>query len=87
MAQFLLGVTACGCFVIALFFARFWRATRDPFFALMGLGFAVFAGNRVVLSILDENSEARPAAYVVRLLAFAIIVAAIVVKDRAPRRS
>ena len=83
-AQFLLGVTAAGCFVIALFFARFWRATGDRFFAWMSLAFAIFAANRVVLSILDENSEARPAAYSVRLLAFAMIVFAIIARERAP---
>jgi hypothetical protein len=85
MEEFLLGVTAAGCFVIALFFARFWRATRDRFFLLMSLAFAIFAANRLVLSFLDENSEARPAAYTVRLLAFAMIVFAILSRERAPR--
>ena len=84
MAQFLVGVTACGCFVIALFFARFWRVTSEPFFGLMSLGFALFAGNRLVLGILDENSEARPVAYLVRLAAFAIVVGAIIVREREP---
>jgi hypothetical protein len=83
MEEFLLGVTAAGCFVISLFFARFWRATGDRFFLLMSLGFAIFAANRVVLSFLDENSEARPAAYTVRLLAFAMIVFAILSRGRA----
>lgn len=83
MAGFLVGVAACGSFVIALFFARFWRSTGDRFFALMSLAFATFAANRVVLSLLDEASDARPAAYTVRLLAFVIILVAIVDKNRA----
>ena len=82
MELFLLGVTASGSFVIALFFLRFWRTTGDRFFALMALAFAMFAANRFVLSLLDEASDARPAAYSVRLAAFLIIIVAIVDKNR-----
>lgn len=81
-ANFLAGVTAMGCFVAALFFARFWRATRDRFFAWFALGFAIFGANRLVLGLVDENSEARPALYIVRLLAFLVILGAIVEKNR-----
>ena len=82
-ADFLVGFTAMGCFVAALFFVRFWRATGDRFFALFALAFALFGANRVVLGFLNEGNEARPAIYVVRLLAFLVIVAAIVDKNRA----
>ena len=82
-ADFLLGFTSFGCLVIALFFLRFWRTTADRFFALMALAFAVFAGNRVVLGFLEPDSEARPAVYLARLAAFALIVVAIVDRERA----
>lgn len=81
--QFVLGFTAFGCLAIAMFFLRFWRVTADRFFALMALGFAIFAVNRTVLAFFDEDSEARPILYVVRLLAFAVILAAIIDKNRA----
>jgi hypothetical protein len=81
-ADFLVGFTAMGCFVVALFFVRFWRATGDRFFALFALAFGLFGANRVVLGFLNEGSEARPAIYVVRLLAFLAIVVAIVDKNR-----
>ena len=84
-ADFLLGATAFGCLVIALFFARFWRVTGDRFFVLMAGAFAVFGLNRIVLGALDPESEARPAVYVIRLLAFVVILVAIVDKDRAAR--
>jgi Fe2+ transport system protein B len=84
-ADFLVGFTAMGCFVIALFFARFWRTTGDRFFAWFALAFALFGANRVVLGFLSETSEARPVVYVVRLVAFLLIVAAIVDKNRAAR--
>jgi hypothetical protein len=82
-ADFLVGFTAMGCFVIALFFIRFWRETGDRFFALFALAFGVFGANRVVLGFISESSEARPVIYVVRLVAFALIVVAIVDKNRA----
>jgi hypothetical protein len=82
--EFLVGFTAMGCIVIALFFARFWRESGDRFFALFSLAFALFGVTRVVLGFLSEGSEARPALYAVRLLAFLVIAAAIVDKNRSP---
>ena len=80
--EFLLGFTAFGCLTIGVFFARFWRASGDRFFALMALAFAIFAVNRFALSFLEEDSEARPLIYSVRLIAFLVIIVAIVDKDR-----
>ena len=85
-AEFLVGFTAMGCFVIALFFARFWRESGDRFFAWFALAFAIFGINRVVLGFLNEHSEARPALYAVRLVAFVLILVAIVEKNRVPSR-
>lgn len=87
MTEFFLGATAAGCLVIALFFLRFWRTTGDRFFALFALAFATFAGNRFVLALLDEENEHRTLAYVVRLLAFVIILAAVIDKNRRPARA
>jgi len=85
-AEFLVGFTAMGCFVIALFFARFWRESRDRFFFWFALAFAIFGVNRVVLGFLDEDSEARPVVYAVRLFAFVLILVAIAEKNRVPSR-
>jgi hypothetical protein len=83
--DFLLGATAFGCLVVALFFARFWRVTDDRFFALMSLAFALFGVNRILLGFVDEDDEALPGFYLVRLLAFLLILVAIVDKDRSAR--
>jgi hypothetical protein len=83
-ADFLTGFTAFGCWVGALYFLRFWRETQDRFFGLFAMAFALFGVNRIVFGFLSEDSEARPAIYVVRLLAFMLIVAAIVEKNRQP---
>jgi heme/copper-type cytochrome/quinol oxidase subunit 4 len=83
VSDFLLGVTTMGCLTVALFFLRFWRVSGDRFFGLFALAFATFAVNRFVLLFLDEEDEARTAVYVVRLVAFLIIIVAIVDKNRA----
>jgi uncharacterized protein DUF5985 len=85
-AQFLTGATAMGSMVIALFFVRFWQSSEDRFFALFAAGFAILGANQLVLGFLDEGSDARPALYLMRLLAFALIAAAVVDKNRPPRR-
>ena len=85
MSDFLLGFTAMGCVVVALFFWRFFRSTGDRFFLLFGLAFATFAVNRFVLALLERDDEARVGVYAVRLAAFALIIAAILDKNRAPR--
>ena len=84
MTEFILGATAMGCLVIAVFFLRFWRETHDRFFGLLALAFAAFAANRIVLAVMDEASENRPIAYLVRLAAFVVILVAIVDKNRRP---
>lgn len=82
MSDVLGGATSFGCLVIALFFFRFWRQTADRLFAAFALAFAIFAANRFVLAVLEEDDEARPYVYLVRLLAFLVIIAAIVDKNR-----
>jgi len=81
-SSFVLGASAMGCLVIATFFVRFWRDTGDRFFAAFSLAFAVFASNRVILLIVGDNEEARTYVYLVRLVAFLLIIAAVVDKNR-----
>ena len=81
-ASFLSGVTFLGSLVAALFFLRFWVQSRDRLFAMFALAFAVFGVNRLVLFVLDESNEARVYVYLVRLLAFMLIAAAIIDKNR-----
>ena len=83
MSDFLFGATAMGCLVAALFFLRFWRSSGDRFFLWFALAFATFAVNRVILAALEVDSEERVVVYVVRLLAFLLIVWAVVDKNRA----
>ena len=70
--------------VIALFFFRYWRQTRDRLFLMFAAGFLTFAVSRLILAFLDEGDEGRVFVYALRLLAFALILAAIIDKNRSP---
>lgn len=76
---FLLGASSFGHVVAALFFARFWRETKDRLFALFALAFGVMAVSRAVTGIQAETHEY---VYVVRLVAFIVIALAIIDKNR-----
>jgi hypothetical protein len=81
MTELLQGATMMGCLTVALFFLRFWRETGDRFFLMFALGFATFGVNRLLLVALDDD-EAETAVYAARLVAFMLIAAAIVDKNR-----
>lgn len=78
----LMGATAMGSVVCALFFLRFWRYGRDPFFLLFALSFFVQAFNRAALALSDRPNEGSAWHYGVRLLAYLLIIAAVVSKNR-----
>ncbi|HEU4371945.1 MAG TPA: DUF5985 family protein [Telluria sp.] len=79
------GAVAAGSFVVALFFLRFWRTTGDRFFLYFAMSFALEAINRAVLGMLAGSGETQPAYYLIRLLAYGLILIAIIDKNR-PRR-
>lgn len=83
MAAFLQGATCALSIVAALFFFRFWRDTRDAFFALFALAFALDAVVRFVLVDMAEG-EQEPLIYLGRLLTFLLIIVAILRKNRRP---
>jgi hypothetical protein len=81
-ADFVSGATMATALVIAVIFYRYWRQTRDRLFLGFALGFAVFATSRLILAFLDEDDEGRIFVYGLRLLAFLLILAAIIDKNR-----
>ena len=86
MIDFLNGATAMGCVVAALFFLRFYRQSADRLFLFFGLGFSIFGANRLVLALLEEGHEASTYVYLSRLLAFVLILFAIIDKNRKTSR-
>lgn len=85
MNDFLSGANMLAALAIALFFFRFWRRSRDRLFALFSLAFVVFGVNRLLLFFLDDEDDVY--VYASRAAAFALIIAAVVDKNRAGTRS
>ena len=87
MNEFLSGAIFALCCVAGLFFLRFWRRTRDRFFAFFAAAFFLLALQRPMLLLIQGSNEHVVTAYLVRLLAFVLILVAIIDKNRAvPRR-
>ena len=80
------GAVVMGCWVAVLFFLRYWRSSRDRLFALFALAFGVLSVNAVAFTLLRARDEETHFLYVVRLVAFLIILYAIWDKNRAARR-
>ena len=55
-------------FVVTLFFLQFWRQTRDKFFLLFAIGFALDAVTRFALALVHPSDETEPLFYVSRLM-------------------
>ncbi|HEX8252144.1 MAG TPA: DUF5985 family protein [Thermoanaerobaculia bacterium] len=82
MINLLLGALFAGYSVAALFFLRFWVTTRDRLFAMFSAAFAILAVQRLALALTRTVVEDQSAMYLLRLLAFIIIIVAIVDKNR-----
>lgn len=82
MEEILIGGIAVAALVAGLFFFRFWRATRDRFFLLFALSFWIEGGHRIFIYTWAGRDEASPLYYLARLVAYALIIAAIVDKNR-----
>jgi Ca2+/Na+ antiporter len=85
--RFILGAIVMACIVAGMFFVRFWRATRDRLFIMFAIAFWIMSLNWASLAFVSEQNEARPALYILRLLAFVLILFAIFDKNRARRMS
>ena len=85
MEQMLSGAIATGWLVAGLFFFRFWRHTQDRFFLWFALSFWIEAGNRVALGVITGAGEDNPAFYMLRVVAYGLILLAIWQKNQ-PRK-
>jgi hypothetical protein len=84
LLTFLQGFTVAGAWVSGLFFLRFWRESRDPLFGFFGAAFWLLAASWTLLALSSPTEESRPYIYALRLLAFVLIIAGMVVKNREP---
>ncbi|MEO8204440.1 MAG: DUF5985 family protein [Betaproteobacteria bacterium] len=86
MIEFLSGAVTMGFLVTALFFVRFWRATRDRFFLAFAVAFALLSLNQGLAQWLGAADERVGYTYLLRVLGFLLILAAIIDKNVSGRR-
>ncbi|RZI80292.1 MAG: hypothetical protein EOP38_22885 [Rubrivivax sp.] len=82
MNEFLLGGISIASLVVALFFWRYWRSTRDRFFLFFSLSFLIEAVNRADMGLTHAWTESAPLHYLVRLVSYGLILVAIWDKNR-----
>lgn len=85
MTAFIMGAIAMASFVAGLFFLRFWRDTGDRLFLIFSVAFVLLGLTRLALALTHSENEGRTYVYWVRLVAFLLIIVAIIDKNR-PRR-
>jgi hypothetical protein len=82
MISFLSGTLFGLDLVIGLFFLKFWAASRDRLFAMFASAFFILGIQRMLLTLTRTIVEDQAMFYTLRLLAFVIIIVAIVDKNR-----
>ena len=75
--DFLSGAVALGFLVCACFFLRFWRRTSDGLFLSFALAFLLFGIGQTVLALGNIPTEERGSLYLIRLVAFLLILVGI----------
>ena len=83
--DFLAGAVAMGFAVAALMFLKFWRRTREGLFLAFSGSFLLLSINHAMLSLTRVPLEERSSLYLVRLVAFLLIIGALWHQNR--RRS
>jgi hypothetical protein len=85
MNQFLWGALALSSWVAGLFFLRFWTISRDRLFLFLGVAFWVLMINWVALALSPWGDEGREYIYLLRLMAFIVIIVGVLDKNRRGR--
>jgi membrane-associated PAP2 superfamily phosphatase len=84
--NFLGGAIVFGYGLIALYFLKFWKRTRDAFFGYFAFAFFILGIGRVIEAIERTNEVDTPIVYLFRLAAFLIIIFAILYKNLSSKK-
>ena len=87
MIEYLSGAVTLGYVVAMLFFLRFWNRTHDRLFFAFGVAFALLALNQALAQWLGAADERVGYTYLLRVLGFGLILAAIIDKNVSRKRS
>lgn len=79
---FVAGAMSAGYAMAGLFFLRFWWRTRDRLFAAFAIAFWLMALNQAAAGFSRVVHAENSAAYLLRLAAFALIILAVLSKNR-----
>jgi O-antigen/teichoic acid export membrane protein len=82
MSDFLGGAAAATSWIVAMFLFKFWRESRDRLLLLFSLAFLMLGVNWLLVSAVHPGTETRHLFYAVRLVAFLLILVAILDKNR-----
>jgi len=82
LVSFLGGAATLGFVVAGLFFLRFWQRTRDGLFLSFAAAFWLLGLNQALIALANIPVEERSWVYLLRLLAFGIILVSIFRKNR-----
>lgn len=85
LQEFLWGALSMSAWVAGLFFHRLWRLGRDRLLLFFSFAFWILALNWLCLALADPANEATHWVYILRVVAFALIIVAIVDKNRRVR--
>ena len=80
--DFLGGAIAMGFAIAALFFLKFWRRTREALFIAFAGSFLLLAATQSLLTLSGIPTEERSWLYLLRLVAFLLILAALWLQNR-----
>ena len=83
LLAFTSGLLTLGYLIASLFFLRFWRRSGDPLFTSFAGAFVLLAANQALPTLLSVAEENQATIYLLRLLAFGLIIAAILRKNLA----
>lgn len=82
MHSLISGSVAMSCWVVGLFFHGFWRKTLDRLFQIFAYAFWILGIERIIPVVFEIADETRTYVYLIRLLAFVLILFAILNKNR-----
>ena len=86
LLPFLFGVVSTASAAVGTFFYRFWRRTHDQLFLAFAVAFGLMSANWAVQAFVPLDESYYAAIYLLRLAAFAVIIAGVVRKNRRAAR-
>lgn len=76
ISDFIGGAISMGFAIAALLFLKFWQRTREGLFLAFAAAFLLLGINQALLTLIRIPLEERSSLYLIRLVAFTLIIGA-----------